>query len=319
VKLAYVWYNAVERVTIENLLLAERPSWQIHCIPESEVGDLESAVRLLKAGYDAILLHLSKPPCLALKLAEMAHQSKRDTRVLLISETDAEPAAIQMLFSGHIHPNRDIAMLADAITGFIEGTSSNLLSADEIEDAIVRILNTDSVFQYQFRQTLGVLYRDPFTINDYHAFAKSCLAPPIADLKARREKRVFISYSAEIQDEAMFLRQGLTEMGVASFMAARDLEGGAEWESEIRRAIQTCAEMLILLTPDSFKRPWVMAEMGAAWVLEKRITPCLVCGSLDNIPDVLSRRHARLLTSRENMVSIVEEVAKRIRSQSRYF
>lgn len=171
------------------------------------MGDLDSAISILKDGHDAILLHLSKPPCLALKLAELAHHERLQTRVLVISKTDADPDAIMTLFDGHIHPERDIAGLVTRIEKLLGETPNRSRSTSEIESSIVRILNTDSVFQHQFRQAFHVLYRDPFTVGDYHQFATAHLSPRAIDHRTRLRGRVFISYSSDIQDSAMYLRQ----------------------------------------------------------------------------------------------------------------
>lgn len=311
-QLAYIWYDPAERVMTERIIQRERPTWHLKCIAESETGGLDSAIAILKAGYDAILLHLSKPPCFALKLAELAHHERLATRVLIMSKTDADPEAIKTLFDGHIHPDRDVAGLADKIEKLLGGSPTRNKCLTEIEDSIVQILNTDSVFQYQFRQAFQVLYRDPFTISDYHQFATAHLSPTGVDYRTRLQGRVFISYSSDIQSSAMFLSQFLMERGVPTFLASRDLEGGDEWEKEIRGAIQTCAEMLILITPESVTRPWVMAEMGAAWILGKRITPCLVRGSVAHLPDLLTRRQVEMLSDWDAIQGLAQRVATRI-------
>jgi hypothetical protein len=251
VNLAYVWYNPVERVMIENILRADRPSWRLTTIPDSDLADLGSVVRLLKSDEDAVMLHLSKPPCVALKAAELVNEGRLRPRLLLMSKSDADPTALSALFSGRLDPDRDIASMADKIEDLLGRTPSFVSDRRSLEDAIVRVLNTDSVFQYLFRLEFPVLYRAPFTIEDYNKFAAAYLRPEAPNLESRQAVRVFISHAAEDLRLAMELRQYLAESGVASFLAARDLEGGDRWEMEIRGAIRRCSEMLVLITPRS--------------------------------------------------------------------
>lgn len=310
-QLAYVWYNPVERVTIEKLISADEPEWRVQCVPESDLADIESLVHLLKSGHDAIMLHLSKPPCVALKLAELRHHDKLKTRILVLSKTDADPDALAKLFCGHLNPDRDIVKLTEKVKAIIEMPQAYLDIA-EIEEAIVKILNTDSVFQYQFRVKFPVLYREPFAIADYRAFAQTHLNKDGGDPQRRSRKRVFISYAEKDERDAMILRQFLTERNVKTFLAARDIEGGDQWESEISEAIRTCAEMLVLVTPNSVGSAWVNTEVGAAWALGKRITPC-IRGMLPNdVPSVLARTQARVFDHKYGDKELADEVARRI-------
>ena len=58
-------------------------------------------------------------------------------------------------------------------------------------------------------------------------------------------------------------REALARRGIIAFMASRDVKGGDLWEPSIREAIVACSEMLVVITPNSKDRPWIMIEVGA--------------------------------------------------------
>jgi len=311
-KLAYVWYNPVERSMIESLIRSDRPDWKLQCIHESQVGDLVSAIRLLKSEHSAIMLHLSTPPCLALKLAELIHRNQLGIRLALFSRTPADPAAVRALFACHVDPDRDVTRLADRLDELLKAPMAHLQTDEAIEAAIVRILNTDDVFQHQFRLYFPVLYRAPFAVDDYRKFAEACLNADPTRAGAISARRVFVSHATKDEDLALEVRHHLEARHVASFMAARDIEGGSPWQEEIREAIRTCAEILILLTPNSIDRRWVMIEAGAAWALGKRITPCLAYVERDAVPEPLATQQCRGLKTPAQIAEVADEVAARI-------
>jgi hypothetical protein len=311
VKIAYIWYKPVEKAMIERLFQMDRPLWGLECIHESQVTDLFSAINLLKLDFAAIMLHLSTPPCLALKLAELVHKNRLPTRVVLISHTPADPEAIQRLFGGHVHPDRDITRVTELLDKLLHAPFPHIETDAAVEDAIVRILNTDHVFQYQFRLHFPVLYRSPFAVDDYYRFAEACLHAAESEGGAVPPRRVFISHASKDEALALDLCERLQARKVPSFAAARDLEGGTPWQEDIRQALRSCAEVLILLTPNSIDRPWIMIEAGAAWVLGKRVTPCLAYVEPGALPEPLTVHQGRSLVTSEEIDKIVDEVAQR--------
>lgn len=56
------------------------------------------------------------------------------------------------------------------------------------------------------------------------------------------------------------------------------LKGGAEWRKEIQSNLERARVVLVVITPQSFKKEWVFFEAGAAWLEtatnQKRLIPC---------------------------------------------
>jgi hypothetical protein len=55
------------------------------------------------------------------------------------------------------------------------------------------------------------------------------------------------------------------------FLDEKDIEAGQSIPESIRTSIRRCNEFVILLSPYSKDRPWVLIEIGAAWGLQKPI------------------------------------------------
>jgi hypothetical protein len=73
-----------------------------------------------------------------------------------------------------------------------------------------------------------------------------------------------------------------------TFLDEKDIETGDSISDSIKENIKACDEFLILLTRDSVNRQWVLLELGAAWILEKRISGIVYGISHEEMPQVLS-------------------------------
>ncbi|MBX3443757.1 MAG: toll/interleukin-1 receptor domain-containing protein [Planctomyces sp.] len=82
---------------------------------------------------------------------------------------------------------------------------------------------------------------------------------------------------------------------------------------EIRRQLRRSREIVVLLTPESVNRPWVLLEVGAAWGLSRRmrITPVLCHTPFDMIPDMIRNKKAIRLNE---MNAYLAELSRRVES-----
>lgn len=76
--------------------------------------------------------------------------------------------------------------------------------------------------------------------------------------------RVFISHIAKHKLMAIELKERLTELGVASFVAHEDIEPTAEWQTEIERALFSMDIFVALLTEGFNESDWTDQEIGFA-------------------------------------------------------
>lgn len=107
-----------------------------------------------------------------------------------------------------------------------------------------------------------------------------------------RNYLVFISHSTKdrwIAKQISNLLEGKgRKFGVKTFLDEKDIEGGESIPQLIRKNLQDCNEFLVLLSRYSIGRPWVLIEMGAAWVLEKRIIAIIDKVTPEEMPDIIS-------------------------------
>jgi len=79
---------------------------------------------------------------------------------------------------------------------------------------------------------------------------------------------------------------------VSTFLDEKDIEGGQSIPVSVRRHLQNCDELLILLSAYSVSRPWVLVELGAAWGMEKRIVSLIDKLTTEEMPDVVREYRA---------------------------
>lgn len=93
---------------------------------------------------------------------------------------------------------------------------------------------------------------------------------PIAQSSAK-PYQVFISHATADKWIARTICEKIEAVGATTFRDDRDIEGGDDIPEEIRRQIKRSKEILVLLTPQSIGRQWVILEVGAAWGWSKKI------------------------------------------------
>lgn len=92
---------------------------------------------------------------------------------------------------------------------------------------------------------------------------------PSADGK----RLVFVSHAGADTWVARQIAREVSLSGAQPFLDEADVDVGAEFEEDIGRFLDVADELVVLFTPWAFKRPYVWAEIGAAWL---RRTPIVV-------------------------------------------
>ena len=84
--------------------------------------------------------------------------------------------------------------------------------------------------------------------------------------------RIFFSHGGDdtyvVQE---FLKPKVEQSGALVFLDAGAVTYGADFRKQILAELAQCDELLVLLTKSSLVRPWVLAEVGATLIREKRI------------------------------------------------
>lgn len=103
---------------------------------------------------------------------------------------------------------------------------------------------------------------------------------------------VFLSHATADKWLARMLCEKIEATGAVTFRDDRDIAGGDDIPDSIRAAIERCSEMVVLLTPASVDRPWVLMEVGAAWQRGNnvRIIPIRQHVEVEPIPAMLKSK-----------------------------
>src|SRR5436309_6199804 len=114
---------------------------------------------------------------------------------------------------------------------------------------------------------------------------------------AAKPYQVFVSHATADKWLAKVLCEKIEATGAKTFRDDRDSHGGDDIPEEIRRQIKQSKEIMVLLTPESINRQWVMLEVGAAWGWRKRMRILLVRQhvSVDPIPGMIKNKKSILL------------------------
>lgn len=97
---------------------------------------------------------------------------------------------------------------------------------------------------------------------------------------------VFVSHSGIDKELASsfvnLLRSSLGMLPEAIRCTSADgtrLQGGAHVDDALRSHIKSARLMIALLTPNSLSSPYVLMELGARWIIEKKLVPVLARGA----------------------------------------
>ncbi len=90
---------------------------------------------------------------------------------------------------------------------------------------------------------------------------------------------VFISYSSEDGEWAQELISRLKRAGLKVWDAASEVAAGDNWSLKIGKALEKSDAMIVLISPDSARSPWVQREIEYALTSERfqdRLIPVVV-------------------------------------------
>ena len=98
-------------------------------------------------------------------------------------------------------------------------------------------------------------------------------------------------------------RKEIANRGAKPFLDEADINVGAEFEEDIREFLERATELLVLFTPWSFERPYVWAEIGAAWI--RRIPIVVILHSVSP-KDFQAHPNAPVFLKKRDMITINE-------------
>jgi TIR domain/Pentapeptide repeats (8 copies) len=158
------------------------------------------------------------------------------------------------------------ADFTDSVMGFSRIGKVNLALAKGLET--VRHIGPSSVGIDTIYLSQGkipeVFLREAGVPESFITYIKSLVVEPIEYYSS------FISYSTKDQEFADLLRSQLQRKGARVWLATEDLKIGDRFRARIDEAIRLFDKLLLVLSKDSVKSPWVEAEVEAAFEKERR-------------------------------------------------
>jgi hypothetical protein len=103
---------------------------------------------------------------------------------------------------------------------------------------------------------------------------------------------LFLSYSTKDSDQAAVIMQVAEALGVRVYRDRKEVDYGDVWAEEIRLGLINSREIALLASPSAMASEWVQTEWGAAWAMERTITPILLMMPPDKLPARLQQRQA---------------------------
>jgi hypothetical protein len=112
---------------------------------------------------------------------------------------------------------------------------------------------------------------------------------------------VFVSHSGEDTWVARQMAREIESHGAKAFLDEADVDVGAEFEEDIRQFLDVADELVVLFTPWAFDRPYVWAEIGAAWI--RRIPIIVILLGL-TASDFQAHEHAPVFLKKRDIIRL---------------
>ena len=117
----------------------------------------------------------------------------------------------------------------------------------------------------------------------------------------KNEKLVFVSHSGQDAWVAKQIAREISSRKATSFLDEANIDIGSEFEEHILESLGKADELLVLFTPWSFERPYVWAEIGAAWI---RKIPIIIVLYGVSLSEFQSRPNAPVFLKKRDIINI---------------
>jgi len=118
-----------------------------------------------------------------------------------------------------------------------------------------------------------------------------------------KEHLVFVSHSGQDTWVAKQVAREIRTCGGIPFLDEAEIDVGADFEDDILAFLQKADELVVLLTPWALERPYVWAELGAAWGRGIPIVGLMLGLSA---AELQSRPGVPILLKRRNLIALNE-------------
>jgi hypothetical protein len=144
----------------------------------------------------------------------------------------------------------------------------------------------------------------------------------------KKQYRVFVSHASDDSEVGKYVAS-VVEVSVpdaTTFVSSRpgDIPPAKEWDRAIKRQLEIADAYLILLSPNSVEREWVLFETGAGWLghccLGRPLAIGLIGGIwIDEVPDPLRLLQLKHLDSEAEAEEVFEALGGRLSDAARFW
>lgn len=117
------------------------------------------------------------------------------------------------------------------------------------------------------------------------------------------EHLVFISHAGEDTWVARQIAREIVETGAQVFLDEANIKIGDEFDEDIRKFLRIANELVVLFTPWALTRPFVWAEIGAAW---SRDIPIVIVLHGISITEFVTRPELPVFLKNRDMIKLNE-------------
>ncbi len=134
-----------------------------------------------------------------------------------------------------------------------------------------------------------------------------------------QQRLVFVSHSGVDTWVAKQIAREITACGASPFLDEAEIHAGTDFEENILAFLEKADELVVLLTPWALERPYVWAELGAAWGRRIPIVALLqglTAGELqsrEGVPMLLKKRD---LLPLNDMETYLDQLRQRVQQGS---
>ena len=122
----------------------------------------------------------------------------------------------------------------------------------------------------------------------------------------------FISCAAAHQTHAEQLRSSLQKLfpeTIEFFIGVQSVKAGEPWHDKVIEKLREAYVVLVLLSPNTVGRPWLIFESGAAMAVGAKLVPLRFCGLRPElIPEPLKTIQSVDLTQRNDIGGLIEQM-----------
>ena len=143
-------------------------------------------------------------------------------------------------------------------------------------------------------------------------------------MKEISKKKIFLSHSYRDKDIAVKIVEKLlvkifaiNKQSDVFFTSKREtgIESSINWRNHIRTNLQDCNIFIALITTNFKESEMCLAEIGAAWALNKKIYPLIIPPiKYENFSPVIAELQADLLLKREDIESFISSLQTQLKS-----